>query len=212
MQTSLKENWLKYRLSMLQLRYITIGLVFLFTGCQSPSPLHESEKTDFYTLVKPGLTNIGTIVFNNPDYWSQQKKSGITSWTQDGILLNEIVFSQVQQGRNILGQKQNAAGDFDFNPGMSMALIAEQFTDALNANNHYNLVLLDRIQLSLNNADAIKFKISYDTSANVNYTAWALFIKFNDKLITVYCSAPSRYYFVRLEKNYLKILDSVRLI
>ena len=201
-----------YSLLAINLKIILITSIVLISGCQSVDKSNKSNSNDRYELVSPGLVNIDMLKFNNPGYWSEQKKEGLVSWTQDGTLLNEIVFGSLNQGQNILGKTGNAAGEFDYEPQMSPNLLVEQFTDALTNSSYHNVILHERIKLFISNQQAVKFKVSYDASSNVNYSAWALFIKHDDKLITIFCSAPTRYYFPMLEDSYLKILNSVEVI
>lgn len=165
-----------------------------------------------YTPIEPGYVDIGEIRVNNPGFWSQQKFNKVTSWTKDGTLLNEIVFGRILSGQNILGQSAAQNRNFDYDPVMSLNLIVEQFTDALSVSNYYNVRLHDRKTMDMNNLPAIKFKVSYDTNAGINYSAWILLIKTDGKLLTIFCSASSVHYFPKLEKTFLKIIESVKVL
>ncbi len=192
--------------------FFIIVMVMLAAGCQSTEISTQPTNKSKYGQIKPGPINIGSLRFNNPDYWSQQKNGELISWTQDGILLNEIVFGRLNAGQNILGQKGNIRGDFDYDPDMSLNLVVEQFTDALKTSTYHNIVIHEFSRLRISNNEAVKFKISYDASSVVNYSAWALFVKKSNRLITIFCSATTRYYFPKLEKTYLQLLDSVQII
>ena len=191
---------------------LIISIVLLTSSCQSLKNPTKSSFTNKYHLVSPGSVNIGLLKFTNPEYWSEQRNGGLVSWTKDGILLNEVVFGSLLKGQNILGQTGAIAGDFDYDPQMSSNLLVEHFTDALTNSVYHNVILLERSKLLISDQQAVKFKISYDANSNVNYSAWALFIKRDDQLITVFCSAPSRHYFPMLEDSCLEILDSIQLI
>ena len=182
-------------------------------ACQSAQKTTEQNIANPYREVMPGTVHVGQLRVRNPNFWSEFKRGQIVSWTQDGILLNEIVFSHVEAGQNILRQQGQNSIHFAFSPKMSLNLIIEQFIDALTANSTYhNIELLDHKLLTVSNYDAVKFKITYDTNNNVSYSAWVLFVLKPTQLITIFCSAPNRHYFPRLEQTYLKIIDSAKSI
>ena len=171
-----------------------------------------ADENNRYTLIEPGNISIGNINIDNPGYWSQQKINTTISWTKDGVLLNEIVFGKILPGQHILNQRSDQNINFSYDPSMSLNLIVEQFNDALSISNYHNVKLHQRKKKNINNSPAIQFKISYDTTAGVNYSAWVLFVKSENKLLTLFCSATSRHYFLMLEKVYLKLIDSVKLL
>ena len=165
-----------------------------------------------YTLIQPGNINIGNFSFYNPGYWSQNRVNSTLSWTKDGILLNEIVFGQIHPGQHVLNQSNKQSSNFGYDPTMTMNLIVEQFNDALSISNYHNVTLNDRINTTISNLPAIRFKISYDTNAGVNYSAWVLFIKAENKLLTLFCSATTRHYFPMLENSFVEIIESVKIL
>ena len=165
-----------------------------------------------YELIKPGVITVNQFQVKNSSHWTQQVKGKSVSWTKDGTLLNELVFSEIGNGQDILGQTGVENTEFEFKSNRSMLALVELFVDALSIRNFYNVTLHSEHLFTVNAHKAIRFRLSYDTNSNVNYTAQAVFIKQKNTLHTLFCSAPSGHRFKIMEPYFSEILDSARLL
>ena len=189
-------------------KFNCLWLVLLSVVLNACTTLPSSKR---YTLVSPGVVIVNKFQVENPRYWSQQTAGQSVSWTKDGVLLNEIVFSEISQGQDILGQTGANAHAFEFEPAMSMPALVELFLDALSIRDYHNVRLVNEQPFIIDGDPAIRFALSYDSDRRLNYSAQAIFIKRDERLYTIYCSAPSGYLFDNVQPYFKIILDSVRL-
>ena len=186
----------------------TLCMLCVLVSITACTNLPEPKK---YSLVIPGIIDVNHLQVENISYWSQQINGKSVSWTRDGVLLNEVVFSEINDGQDILGQSTVDSAAYKFDPDTPMHSLVELFVDALSVRNFHNVRLLSDHPLTVNGKDAIIFKIIYDSKLNVSYTAQAIFIKHKHSLHTIYGSAPTGHIFNSIEAELNQILYSVRL-
>ena len=180
----------------------------ILSGCANTL---QPTQPDFklYSLVAPGVIDINQFRVVTQTHWSQQIAGNSVSWTKDGVLLNEIVFGEVNEGEDILGRSDRKNSAFNFDSDMPLVSLVELFVDALSLANFHNITLLSE-QAKAHNA--IRFELSYDKNSNVNYTAMAILMKRNNTLFTLYSSAPSGHLFHTIKPAFNEILESAEVL
>ena len=173
--------------------------------------LAEQKQPDSkrYSLIEPGVTQVNQFRVKTQTHWSQQVAGKSVSWTKDGVLLNEIVFSEIKKGQDILGRSDKKVKAFKFDPDMPMLSLVELFVDALSLANFHN-VRLHSEQTTAENT--IRFELSYDKNSNVNYTAQAILFKRGNSLYTIYCAAPSGHIFNTVKAYFNEILETAKVL
>lgn len=173
-------------------------------ACSNIAEKNETESKQ-YSLVKPGIIKVNQFRVTTQTHWSQQVAGKSVSWTKDGVLLNEIVFSEITKGQDILGRSDAKVDVFKYQPDMRMIPLVELFVDALSLANFHNVIVHSESPISQN---TIRFELSYEKNSNVNYTAQAILFKRGNSLYTIYCAAPSGHIFSTVKAYFNEILES----
>ena len=183
------------------MKYIILFTTILFlTGCSA------------HTLIKPGEINLGKINVKTSSHWSQRKFKGELVWTKDGALLNRISIREIQNGKHIFNEKigDNNRG-FVYNSDLNLEDTLELYLDALETSGVANPNLSHSQRRFINEREALDFEFSYDTEQNLKYISVGTFIKDDNSVSLILCSAPKEYYFPTFEMTFRDILASIEI-